>query len=522
MKSAKDVYSIFGDRRGPSLELLDDRSFGFKIILFNEDGKYLSLRQSSITELVIEDNIFDMCHTGHLIFKDPHNVAERATGQQQGEDVTPINTFRFRGDARDYMIFEMYPTVDTNLEDQSNYKMENDFYTLRFIFCIHQIDDVPAENAIEKHKKIQFYDNRLQDLLETDLYWHSGMAAIRQKLVAHKKPLSQLNDDDRAIYTGAGVKDMLQQVFPEAKFSKSWDNGGRQVFYTSPAGSKAYDDVINLSKMHVSSDDTSNQPCILRLERFTNEWSLLPYSHYFDRSYINARNLPGAYQNERFYISNETDPLIPPGTNPAKTSKQTGSLINNVHFPDLSLISGYIYSEMPGSDNQKHIVSTPIHTYHSKNKTFNFLYKEQSIETMYDFFKETVSDKMLGGKSGPYTDFFINNTKRENRNVNLKSSNYNDRIGPLIESRNDVMKKALFNGPAIQFNVKGSTNRRAARYISIDRQDPYVDNDYDSKLLGQYLVTNVKHIITETGYNNEITGVKPYFYNPIDFNHDIK
>jgi len=130
---------------------------------------------------------------------------------------------------------------------------------------------------------------------------------------------------------------------------------------------------------------------------------------------------------------------------------------------------------------------------------------------------------MLGGRSGPYTDFFINNTKRENRNVNLKDSTIsNDRIGPIIESRNDVMKKALFNGPAIQFTVKGSTNRRAARYISVDRRDPYEENDYDSKLLGQYLVTNVKHIITETGYSNEVTGVKPYFYNPVDFNHDIK
>jgi hypothetical protein len=514
------MTDIFGGRNPTDVELLDDRSFGFRLILFNEDGKFLKLRQSSVTELVIEDNIFDMCHSGHLVFKNPHDVNERATSHPIGDEDFDINTFRFRGDARDFIIFEMYPTIDGKIEEQAVNKLENDFYTMRFVFCIHKIEDVPTENAIEKHKKLTFHDRRIQELLEKDLYWNSGTAAIRQNLVAHKKPLSQLNDEDRSIYTGAGIRDMIEQTFPKAKFAGSWDNGGRQVFYTSPAGSKAYDDIVSLCKMHVSSDDTVNQPCMLRLERYTNQWSLLPYSYYFDKSYINSRNLPGQYQNERFYVSNEID-LDMPGSNPAKGPVGSGSGMNNVHFPDLSIITGYMFSEMPGSDNQKYIVTTPTHTYHSRNKTFNFLYKDQAVETMYDFFKETISDKMLGGKSGPYTDFFINNTKKENRNVNLKNSNYNDRIGPLIESRNDVMKKALFNGPAIQFTVKGSTNRRAARYISLDRQDPYEENDYDSKLLGQYLVTRVKHIITESGYTNNIIGVKPYYYNPVDFNHDI-
>jgi len=516
------MHSIFGKLEdGIGLELLDDRSFGFKLILFNEDGRFMKLKKSAIQELVIEDDLFDMCHTGHLIYKNPHDVLERADKTQLGEEEIDVSPYRFRGDARDFIRFELNPNLDSNLFAGTSNAIDSEFYTLRFTFCIYQVDDMPAESTVQKTKKLLFHDMRIQTLLENDLYWTSGRASIRQKLIAHKKPLSKLSDDDRAIYTGAGIKDMLEQGLGSGvKFSRNWDTGSRKVFYSSPAGSKAYDDILNMTNMHVSSDESENQPCILRLERYTNEWSLQPYSSYFNKSYTKATKTPGVYQNERFYISNEID-QTDTASNPPKSPTSSGSVINNVSFPELSLVSGYVYSEMPGADNQKHIVSSPTHTYHSKNKTFNFLYQEQSIGSMFNFFENNITGNMMGGQSGPYTDFFINNTKSENRNVNLKQSNYNDRIGPLIESRNSVLRHALFNGPVIQFTVKGSTNRRAARFISLDRNDKYTENDFDSKLLGQYLVTNVKHTITQDGYFNNITGVKPYYYNKVNFNTDI-
>ena len=105
---------------------------------------------------------------------------------------------------------------------------------------------------------------------------------------------------------------------------------------------------------------------------------------------------------------------------------------------------------------------------------------------------------------------------------NLVYSSYSDHLGPLIASRNAVMNKALFAGSAINFNIKGSTNRRAGRFISIDRNNPYSENDFDSKILGQYFITNVTHTITGEGYENNILGVKPYYFSKVDFNNDIK
>ena len=141
---------------------------------------------------------------------------------------------------------------------------------------------------------------------------------------------------------------------------------------------------------------------------------------------------------------------------------------------------------------------------------------------MFDYFKDNITDKLVGGTSGPFTDFFINNTKRENKNVRLLSSQYADHIGPLISSRNAVMNRALYGGSAISFKMKGSTNRRSGRFVAIDRNNPYDENDFDNKILGQYFITKITHQISPAGYFNTILGSKPYYYNEVRFNHDIK
>jgi len=187
----------------------------------------------------------------------------------------------------------------------------------------------------------------------------------------------------------------------------------------------------------------------------------------------------------------------------------------------MSEITNYVFSEMPGSDQQTYIVSSPITTYNAKTREFKFFHEKTAITNMYDYFKNTITGTVMGGVDGPHTEFFINNTKKTNRNVQLLHSTDGDDLGVLIKSRNRVMRQALYGGPAILFDIKGSSNRRSGRFISVDRRNPYHENDFDSKLLGQYFITQVTHRINAAGYTNSIMGSKPYYYNTVEFNNDI-
>ena len=501
------------------VELIDGRAFTFRIEIFNEDGKMLQIKKAGVDLLEIEDNILNPFLTGVLILKNPFDMLERQTEQNVGEEQVTLNTFRFRGDARDYVNVFIAPAIGTDLDDVEH--VSSDFYTLKQTFVIHKIEDVPSGNATTKTKKLYLHDLKYQKLIEKDLYWSSSAAAIRQGVGAITKPISQLTNEQRSIQTGVALKDMIQQSIPGQKFEKNWDVGAREIFYTSPAGSKAIDDIMYMSSEHVSSDDTENQPCIFRHERFSKSWSLMPLKKYFTGGYDSAAGQPGPLQNETFYISNEVDETGDQKPEPKSPTGNTG-LTNNVHFPDLGLIKGYVFSEMPGLDQQNILISTPVLAYEPYTKEFQFYHKQQAIENMFNFFKSNVTDTLKGGSTGPYTDFFINKTKLENRNVNLVYTTHTDRLGTLLNSRNTVLKKALLGGPALMFSIIGMPNRRAGRFISVDRQNPYIENDYDSKLLGQYFVTQVTHRFSNSGYVNNILGVKPYFYNKVDFNNDIK
>jgi len=82
--------------------------------------------------------------------------------------------------------------------------------------------------------------------------------------------------------------------------------------------------------------------------------------------------------------------------------------------------------------------------------------------------------------------------------------------------------QGLLKGNAMSFIVKGDTTRKAGRFFSLSREGPYFESDYDDKILGIYLITNVVHKLTPSGYTNEVTGIKPYSYRNLEFNEAIR
>lgn len=502
------------------VDQIDDGSYKFILYLYNEDGKVMKLRKGSIVDLTIEDNLLEPFHYGELSFLNPHDTLERSRYKTVDGNKQFHETWRFRGDCRDFLRFEMHPVLDDTLTNPET--ISGPAFSLAFDFVVYDIEDIPGNDATQKQKKIYFRDIRMQRMLERDLYWNSGAAAIRQQQVTHGRPLSQLTNSERAISTGYGIKDIIQQALKDQRFFDNWDVGGNTKYYTTPAGYKAYDDMHAMLSNHVSSDETDNQPCILRFERFTHKWSLLPLTYYFSNAVTKSNKEPGKLQLETLYLPNEINGQDEPGAEskiPVEANKQ---VTMNMHLGQYSNIISYIYSPMSGQVNQQLLISTPIHAYNATNRQFMFFYEKQSIESMYSFFKKHITDNLLGSTTGPYTEFFINNTKKQNYNTNVIYSTSTDNITPLIESRNRVVEQALYNGPLINFAVKGSTHRRAGRFIAIERNNSYVENDFDAKLLGQYLTTRVTHKITQNGYTNNVMAVKPYYFSKIEFNNDIR
>lgn len=511
------------------IEQFDDRRFKFSLYLLNQDGQAIKIRKGAIDNMFIEDNILDWFHRGHVTFLNPDDVIERSEsillGDRPDDNRVPRGSYRFRGDGRDMLLLTFEPHVDDSTINQGTPMfLDSMVHTMKFLFTIYASEKIPSEQGrMYKKQKLYFHDYRYQMLREKNLYYST--AKHLQKGGEHiisKHSVSRLNNRSRGKLTGEIIQDLLRSALLKSDtnemFSYHWNHGGGGLHYTSPCNFTALDDLKYVLDRHVSDSGFEYQPCLLRLQRFTERWELLPITEYFMRS--KSGNAPGEYQSEFFLLSNTSEARkvgIPPER---KTFGQFARNLGiNYHYPDLSVIDDFKFSEINGVDCQERLNSVITHRYDEKSKTFNVDLIDGNIDNVHQQFQRLYVDHTFGGIGGHGVTSWISDSSRSgNFNYRVENSWTPDRIMSASQSRNRTLLDAFLLGNTIEFDLRGDTSRRAGVWFALDRDCEYIDNEFDRKILGQYFITRVTHEITSDGkYSNNIMGVKPYFYKNVDF-----
>ena len=513
----------------PEIEHIDDRRYRFSLFLLNQDGAAVRIRRGSIQELVIEDDILDWYHKGHITFQNPEDVIERANsviaGNSASATMRKTVPYKFRGDCRDLLYFVFEPLLGSGSDEKAvSTTLESPTYTMKFLFTVYAIEDVTSPGGTkEKLQKMYFHDYRYQLLREKNIYYSTAKSepVLGESTNISHDNITQFNNDNREKYTGDIIQDILKKALPEIDtkdmFSYHWNFGESKMMYTTPSDSKAIDDLDHILSSHVSTHETGNQPCIFRLERYTDRWELLPLSEYFKRSTYNGG--PGPLQTEHFLLSVSTEvdeKEIPAARKTFGRDIQTPAI--NYHFADLSVITDYVFSELSGIDCQDILNTTVVHRNDYKQKTFNIDIEDHHIKSVQNDFQTLLIDHTYGGDRGHGSTSWLTDTTRDN-NYNIRVvSGPNDRKKALSCGRNKTLLGGMLLGNTIQFSIRGEPSRRAGVWIALDKDAGYKDNDYDSKVLGQYFVTRAVHRFDDnSGYTNNIMGVKPYFYKTQQF-----
>jgi hypothetical protein len=511
------------------IEQFDDRRFKFSLYLLNQDGQAIKIRKGSIDDLYIEDNILDWFHKGSVTFLNPDDIMERSESVllSDAPDSTriPITPYRFRGDCRDLLLLTFEPHLDnSSIGEGVPMFLDSAIHTMKFLFSVYASEDIISEKGrMYKKQKLYFHDYRYQMLREKNIYYST--AKFLQTTGEHstsKYPVSRMNNHQRGKPTGEIVQDILRSSLMKTDtkdmFSYHWNIGGPKLHYTSPSNFKAIDDLQYILDRHVSDANFEHQPCLLRLQRFTERWELLPITEYFARSKSGFG--PGEYQSEFFLLSSMSE-ATPAGIPPeGKTfGKDAKDVAINYHYPDLSVVDDYIFSEMNGVDCQEMLNSVITHRYTEKTKTFNVDLAAGNVRALQEQFQRLYINHTFGGIGGHgFTSWLSDTSRSQNFNFRVSSSWTNDPDLSNTESRNKILLAAFLLGNTIQFDVRGDTTRRAGVWIALDRDNNYIENEYDMKILGQYFVTRVTHRIDSSGaYTNNIMGVKPYFYKDVNF-----
>lgn len=497
-------------------EYFNGKGYKFNAVLFNDDGQVYKVNAGYIEELIIQDDILNWVHQGSMLIKNPHNAIERSNKLHSPSQTIDIPQFKFRSDGRDYLYLHIEPLVD----ESEMTEIDEDFYTINIIFSIYKIEDVSSGNPEDKKKRLYFWDYRYQYMIEKNVRWSSSHLIKSNE--SDSAAVTQLSNDGRSVFSGEAIMGILDATFKDdfndIMFNTDWNIGGNKIFYSSPNEFKAADDIQYVLNQTISTGETNNEPCILRLERTKDHmWSLLSLSEYFKKSTTEAGE-PGPYQNEAFVIAYLEDNTNPIPNRPK--APRGGTAVQNIHIPHLSEVKDFEITHQSGLINQRKMVTTIVNGYDFKGKTFSaHQFNIDDVET--EFETNIVSNAYSGDASTCKANFFINQMKQNNYNIRSINGAIDSNNEAISYGRNTILHNGLLTGNTVRFSAKGNTNRQAGRFISLERPGSYDENAFDDMILGQYFTVAVNHIFSPGNYDNDIIGVKPFTFTDPNYRKDI-
>ena len=509
--------------------LYNNQKYFIELKLHNPDGDELILNPGAIFHLVIEDDLHFWPVRGFFIYDNPYEILERKmlSNQQLDDsglkadrraDLKNVKPYNFRNDGRDYLDITIRPELDETAGSDITIKtLPENLWELKYKCVVYDKEDIEVPDITQKAKKFYFWDVDYQTMLENKIQWSTATSTLNDKfkeLGSNFKP-SQASDEDRKMYSGDIIKAVLSENgFLVTKNNEKFDKGSTKLFYTFFNDKNISENLNYILDYHLSEKIKNREAldeydiCIFDKDRSTNEFELTPLYKFFEMA-GNDPNLPKEYQLEHLYFEGDSETVPSPLKAPLLDE------LTSTKDVKLGKIKSYQFVDMSAVDNTKMLVTTPVHSYDFKNKTFSINMADSNIENVFNKIKKLYIDNkvLVNGSGEPLLT--LNNNKLTNKNISPIYSVRSDKQSILKLGVGNVLYSSLFLNGCLHYQIEGATIRRCGRFVGIDRQS-YTDNNLDYKLCGQWFTTCVKHIFFHNTYLNQITAIKNYSYDKLN------
>jgi hypothetical protein len=475
---------------------IQDNLYNFNVSLWNGETR-TGITFTAIEELQIVDDLRHAHAYGYIVFTDHQDVLESFEGIEGKSD---IKAYNFRGDGRDYLEVEITPQINQTCVG-ANTKNDDTLFSLKYTFSVYKIEEDVKENKGEKYKKLYFWDVDYQLLTEIDSTFST----------ADMKPSVKNNSKQ---HTGDAIKYLLKKCLGKSGFkaSKKWDKGASMIEYRTNGTYKAIDDLQYLLEYQISDSANGNSPCILKKERYTDEYTLIPITSYLENSNYGSNDilsmLGGRHLREDFYIGKLDTSGKGLGNEINFDLKNSPNSFNAVNYnlietysflkPDADMIQKDISTHLVYSDDARGFFKCSI-------KPNNF---QNSIKTI---FENNIKKNPNFKKSQGNSIIPANQLRKDNKNVQhvfASGLSLEDDVSKYNFGKNKALMASVFKNTAICFRTKGLTKRRSGTFFNVNRLNNQTTKSHNNIMLGSYFTTMVIHEFKKGMYYNHIYGTK--------------
>lgn len=520
---------------------------------FNNPKRFF-INPAAILSLVINDMVNDWVVDGYMTFMYLPEEAEREQAKTGQRASTPtgldaaaaqngkvLQDYEFRGDGYDLLRVMIIPkTEPTGAQDALQISRNDTKWMLSYVFSIFDVEDVNNIPTVQgfvspymKCLKVKFHDVRYQMLRNANIEYSTSIPKDKNLV---PNTTSEIAKNQGVLFTGDIMRDILNEVlanpenggceeFKIQEDAEKWDKGKGELFYTSPAGYSAQDDLDYIYNHHVSVKNMEGAPdgvefqdmCLLHTERNNffgklEELNLTPLQTFFEKA---GNGSPGSSFKETFFVTSATeDENI---TNTRKSPR--GGDGKNINFQSFKYgqIMSYSFVDMSAAINTELFRTTPVYSVDIGKREFNVEFKGNNIASMRKMFAKTYISKLHSGSSGSEEELFLPVLHKNKQSLNVFptwSSNGNNSFARQKNGLHQLLYTGLFQNACIKFTTYGSTLRESGTFIGIERTVGSPDTDYSNKLYGQWFVVTVDHVFEGGAYTNVIHAVKLHRFKP--------
>lgn len=496
----------------------NNQDYEFTIRIFNGVND-VYLTNEAWDDLYLEEDIFDWKVKGSIIINSPYNSFERESSESMlvtGVEKEKL-VYKFRNDARDTIFISIKPK-SAQIPGLSEEIEFNDAKWLLEVECvIYDVEDITGRNITNKAKKLFFWEKTYQMMLEKD----SSFSTANTGENVGKTNIDQLDNSERALKGGEAIGELLKSDDMFKKHANNvsnatfWDKGDdkNKIFFTSSNGDKFIDNLNYLNQFMVSSEADGFQPCILKFERASKsmspkQFSLKSVKKYFEKA---GKDKAKEYQIEHFFFEEHSEDSKVPFINKSPVNSDINAEIKADQY---NTIKSYQLTDLSGLDYSQNLTNYRVVSYNSANRQFNEEANKHKAEQYKEYFNTTVKNNILTNKPDdrlPFTPYI-----KAGLNTKTVYSVRADEVSRMADGRNRLLKFYLFSNLAICFAVQGLTLRQPGRFFGLSKLTGN-NTDFDSKMEGQYFVTNVIHHFSnkQRAYQTQVTGIKTHTYKDV-------
>lgn len=452
----------------------NDREFSFncgvisqRTIADTPNATLAPISYNTLQELVINDSLFDPFLDATLTIKTNGN----------GVEATPLLGFEFYSNNSNGVVFKIQPTDVIKLNDEFKSKNTLEFYG---IICDQTV--YGSDSSIE-----QLQQFKLQDIKEAKLRETKVAAVNIPKVTSQKSIPENIIDITAKIINTSG--DILKSNFDEIRFD-----------YTYPNHFNGLDAINFLLPYNIITINGLPIQNVFKYNYTTSTFYNIPVVFPFLNPNIE-------YSNLETFVVGEDDSAPMPGYNqgaapqgPSPAVVLPSNKINNIAYNNVNF-------DIANNDLLPICV---MNTVNPLNVT-SMVYVD--LEEQIKLFDNNIIKQELTRIYGDGVRLNIDIDQSKLNKLNYKIVNTNLPINVAV----DVAKAQLYNSFIFQnmymtFTVPGQPYREPGKFINIKKTlTENTGSATQRKLIGQWLVTEVKHIFTGNGtYTNVIQCVKPF------------